>query len=163
MKQVWSLRHLLVITMTAVALMAHAQNMQLQPNDPIPGMNLRDQHDDAWTIPADSKLVLFSASRDTNALIQAILVTKPSDYLRTKKVVYFSDISKMPGFITRTFALPSMRELPYRLGVVMDAKESAAWPRRDGEITAVYLENQRITRIEFISKSTTLAELLERI
>jgi hypothetical protein len=126
-------------------------------------MNLRDQHDDAWTIPADSKLVLFSANRDANALIQAILVTKPSDYLQTKKVVYFSDISKMPGFITRTFALPSMRELPYRLGVVMDAKESAAWPRRDGEITAVYLENQRITRIEFISKSTTLAELLERI
>jgi hypothetical protein len=126
-------------------------------------MNLRDQHDDAWTIPADSKLVLFSASRDANALIQAVLVTKPSDYLETKKVVYFSDISKMPGFITRTFALPSMRELPYRLGVVMDAKESAAWPRRDGEITAVYLENQRITRIEFISKSTTLAELLERI
>jgi predicted transcriptional regulator len=163
MKQIWSLRHLLVITMTAVALMAHAQNTQLQPNDTIPGMNLRDQHDDAWTIPADSKLVLFSANRDANALIQAILVTKPSDYLQTKKVVYFSDISKMPGFITRTFALPSMRELPYRLGVVMDAKESAAWPRRDGEITAVYLENQRITRIEFISKSTTLAELLERI
>lgn len=163
MKQAWTLRHLLVIAMTAVALMAHAQNMQLQPNDPIPGMNLRDQHDDAWTIPVDSKLVLFSASRDANALIQAILVTKPSDYLQTKKVVYFSDISKMPGFITRTFALPSMRELPYRLGVVMDAKESAAWPRRDGEITAVYLENQRITRIEFISKSTTLAELLERI
>jgi predicted transcriptional regulator len=163
MKQIWSLRHLLVITMTAVALMAHAQNTQLQPNDTIPRMNLRDQHDDAWTIPADSKLVLFSANRDANALIQAILVTKPSDYLQTKKVVYFSDISKMPGFITRTFALPSMRELPYRLGVVMDAKESAAWPRRDGEITAVYLENQRITRIEFISKSTTLAELLERI
>jgi hypothetical protein len=163
MIQIWTIRHLLVITMTAVALMAHAQNTQLQPNDPIPGMNLRDQHDDAWTIPADSKLVLFSASRDANALIQAVLVTKPSDYLETKKVVYFSDISKMPGFITRTFALPSMRELPYRLGVVMDAKESAAWPRRDGEITAVYLENQRITRIEFISKSTTLAELLERI
>ena len=149
--------------MTAIALLAHGQNTLLGAGDPIPELNLQDQHDDAWTIPADSKLVLFSASRDTNALIQAILVTKPSDYLRTKKVVYFSDISKMPGFITRTFALPSMRELPYRLGVVMDAKESAAWPRRDGEITAVYLENQRITRIEFISKSTTLAELLERI
>jgi len=36
-----------------------------------------------------------------------------------------------------------MREILYRLGVVMDAKESTAWPRLDGEITAVYLENQR--------------------
>ena len=149
--------------MTAIALLAHGQNTLLGAGDPIPELNLQDQYGDVWTIPADTKLVLFSASRDANGLIQAILMTKPSNYLKTKKVVYFSDMSKMPGFITRTFALPSMRELPYRLGIVMDSKESAAWPRRDGDITAIYLDKQRILRIEYISQSTVLAELLERI
>lgn len=157
------LQLLLSVTISVSAQIAHGQNTVLQIHNSTPQLELRDQHDAVWDIPANTKLILFSASRDANTLVQEVLSTKPVDYLETRKVVYFSDMSKMPGFITRTFALPSMRDLPYRVGVVLDAKDAEIWPRRDGAITAVYLENQKITRIEFIEQSATLSEVLERM
>lgn len=75
--------------------------------------------------------------------------------------VYLSDMSKMPGFITRNFVIPSMRELPYSLGVVLNADETKTFPREDGALTAVFLEKGKITHIEFVKTTDGLTKALE--
>lgn len=48
-------------------------------------------------------------------------------------------MSKMPGFITRTFALPVLRDMPYLIGVSMDDTTLAAWPRQPDAVTLIDL------------------------
>jgi hypothetical protein len=124
-------------------------------------MTLTDQHEKPWTIPADTKLLLFSGSRDANTIAQGLLGQKPAEYLKSKNTVYLSDMSKMPSFITRNFALPSMRDLPYSLGVVLNADETKDFPREDGALTAIFLNKGKITRIEFIKTTESLNQALE--
>lgn len=156
-----SKRFLPLLTFIAMAIYAFspsssAQISPLQAGGMMPSMSLMDQHEKPWTIPADTKLVLFSASRDANTLAQGLLSQKPAEYLKSKNTVYLSDMSKMPGFITRNFALPSMRELPYTLGVVLNADETKDFPREDGALTAIFLDRGKITRIEFIKTTEDL-------
>lgn len=150
-----------LITLISVSSALWAQSPILQVGNPIPKMAINDQHDKPWQISADTKLVLFSGSRGANTIVQSILSQKGADYLSSKKTVYFSDLSKMPGFITRTFALPSMRDLPYSVGIILNGEDSQAWPREEDAITAVFLNQGQITKIEYIKNAQALEQILD--
>jgi hypothetical protein len=152
---------LIALTLCALSTFTNAQTSPIQAGSTMPSMALTDQHEKPWAIPIDTRLVLFSGSRDANTIAQGLLSQKPVDYLKTKKTVYLSDMSKMPGFITRNFALPSMRDLPYSLGVVLNADETRDFPREDGALTAIFLDKGRVTRIEFIKTTESLNQALE--
>lgn len=152
----------LALTLTVICSATWAQVPLLKAGDPTPKITINDQHDKPWSIPADTKLVLFSGNRNANTIVQSLLSQKGVDYLSSKKTVYFSDLSKMPGFITRTFALPSMRDLPYSVGVVLNAEESQSWPREEDAVTAVFLNQGQITKIEYIKNAESLQQILDR-
>jgi hypothetical protein len=152
---------LIALTLCALSTFTNAQTSPIQAGSTMPSMALTDQHEKPWAIPIYTRLVLFSGSRDANTIAQGLLSQKPVDYLKTKKTVYLSDMSKMPGFITRNFALPSMRDLPYSLGVVLNADETRDFPREDGALTAIFLDKGRVTRIEFIKTTESLNQALE--
>lgn len=154
-------RPLVILITLAISPLSNAQTSTIQLGSAIPSMALLDQYEKPWSIPADTRLVLFSGSRDANAIAQGILSQKPADYLKSTNAVYLSDMSKMPGFITRNFALPSMRDLPYSLGVALNANETINFPREDGALTAIFLDNGKVTSIEFIKTTARLNEILE--
>ena len=152
---------LVALAICALSTFINSQTIPIQAGSTMPSMTLTDQHEKPWTIPADTKLVLFSGSRDANTIAQGLLSQKPAEYLKSKNTVYLSDMSKMPSFITRNFALPSMRDLPYSLGVVLNADETKDFPREDGALTAIFLNKGKITRIEFIKTTESLNQALE--
>lgn len=152
----------LALTLTVICSATWAQVPFLKEGDPTPKITINDQHDKPWSIPADTKLVLFSGNRNANTIVQSVLTQKGVDYLSSKKTVYFSDLSKMPGFITKTFALPSMRDLPYSVGIVLNAEESQSWPREEDAVTAVFLNQGQITKIEYIKNAESLQQILDR-
>ena len=61
-------------------------------------------------------------------------------------------MSKMPGFITRTFALPALREQPFEVGVSLDAKTLADWPRQDDAVTLIRLDQGRVIGAEALCR-----------
>lgn len=150
-----------IVAFMAISAVSWAQSPLLRVGDPIPKMTLSDQHDKPWSIPADTKLALFSGNRNANTIVQSLLTQKGVDYLSSKKTVYFSDLSKMPGFITKTFALPSMRDLPYSVGIVLNAEESQSWPREEDAVTAVFLNQGRVSKIEYIKNAELLQQILD--
>ncbi len=151
----------IALALTVMSSTIWAQAPLLQVGDATPKMAINDQYEKPWLIPADTKLILFSGSRNANTIVQSLLTQKGADYLSSKKTVYFSDLSKMPGFITRTFALPSMRDLPYSVGIVLNADESQSWPREDDAVTAAFLNQGRVTKIEFVKNTESLQKILE--
>ena len=114
----------------------------LQPGQALPELTLKDQHDQAWKVSADTKLVLFAAGRKASNLVQTVLADQPAGFLATRQAVYLADLSRMPGFVTRTFALPALREMPFVLGVVLDEALLKNWPRQDGAVTLIALRER---------------------
>jgi hypothetical protein len=123
----------------------------LQPGQALPELTLKDQHDQAWKVSADTKLVLFAAGRKASNLVQTVLADQPAGFLATRQAVYLADLSRMPGFVTRTFALPALREMPFVLGVVLDEALLKNWPRQDGAVTLIALQDGRVSTVSHAS------------
>lgn len=128
----------------------------VEVGQPLPALTLKDQHDKAWQIEVDTKLVLFAAGRKASNLALAVLGAQPKDFLEQRKAVYLADMSRMPAFITRTFALPSLREQPFRVGVSLDERVLADWP---SQLDAVLLIDLQDGRVNQVRSAGTEAEL----
>ena len=71
----------------------------VEPGHPLPGLQLKNQHDQDWRIAPDTKLVLFAAGRKASNLMQTVLAPQPKGFLAGRHAVYLADMSRMPGFI----------------------------------------------------------------
>jgi hypothetical protein len=69
-------------------------------------------------------------------------------------------MSRMPAFITRTMALPSLRELPFRLGVVMDGKLTENWPQQENSLTLIMLKEGKVSGISYASNEASIRQAL---
>jgi hypothetical protein len=138
----------------ALACAAHAA--PVVPEQTLPLLALQDQHAKPWGIKADTRLVVFAAGRKPSNMVLEVLSAQLKDFLDTHQAVYVADMSRMPGFVTRTFALPSLREQPFAVGVNLDEKLMADWPRQEDAITLIRLEAGRVISIAY---ARTAAEL----
>lgn len=134
----------------------------LQVGQAVPTLVLKDQHDKPWQIDADTRLLMFAASRQASNLVQAVLQNLPPDQLTRNNALYLADMGKMPGIITRTFALPALKKLPYPMGVSTDETTLAAWPRQGDAVTLIELEQHLVKRISFVSTEADLRAALDR-
>lgn len=132
----------------------------VEPGHPLPGLQLKNQHDQDWRIAPDTKLVLFAAGRKASNLMQTVLAPQPKGFLAGRHAVYLADMSRMPGFITRTFALPSLRELNFEVGVSLDEKTLTGWPRQDDAVTLIRLDQGRVVSHEYLSSEAQLKAAL---
>lgn len=132
----------------------------VQPGQPLPVLTLQNQHDQTWRIAPDTRLVLFASGRKASNLMQTVLAPQPKGFLAGRHAVYLADMSRMPGFITRTFALPSLRELNFEVGVSLDAKTLTGWPRQDDAVTLIRLEQGRVVSHEYLSTEDQLRAAL---
>ncbi len=128
----------------------------VEVGQPLPALTLKDQHDKAWQIEADTRLVLFAAGRKASNLALAVLGAQPKDFLPQRRALYLADMSRMPGFVTRTFALPSLRDQPFRVGVSLDERVLADWPAQSDAVLLIDLEQGKVSRIR---SAATEAEL----
>ena len=130
------------------------------PGQAMPSVVVQDQHEQPWRITADTRLVLFATGRKASNLAMEVLGQQPKGFLATRHALYLADMSKMPGFITRTFALPSLREQPFAVGVVLDEKRLADWPRQEDALTLIRLETGRVVAVDYAANAASLREAL---
>jgi len=126
----------------------------------LPELKLKDQHDKPWTVAPSTRLLMFAAGRKASSLVQVVLQDLPKDQLTRRQAVYLADMSKMPGFITRTFALPSLKEMPYAIGVSLDEATLANWPRQPDAVTLIELEQGVVVRISYTAVEAELRAAL---
>ena len=62
----------------------------------------------------------------------------------------------MSGFVTRTFALPALREMPFVVGVVLDEALLSDWPRQDGAVALIALQDGRVSAVSHASTEAQL-------
>ena len=144
----------------ALALPLSAMAGPIEPGQPLPALRLKNQHDQDWQVPASTRLVVFAAGRKASNLVMAVLAPQHQGFLASRHAVYLADMSKMPGLITRTFALPALREQPFEVGVSLDETLLATWPRQDDAVTLIGLEDGRVTHFQYASSEAQLRAAL---
>lgn len=122
----------------------------------LPPLTLQDQHAQPWSLKADTRLVMFAAGRQPSNMVMEVLSNQAKGFLESRQAVYVADMSRMPGFVTRNFALPALREQPFVVGVNLDDQQLADWPRQDNAITLIHLDAGRVSSIAYVRSTAEL-------
>jgi len=144
----------------ALAWSTAARAEPVRPGQPLPDIRLTDQHDVEGRLDATTRLVLVTRDMDAGNLVKDALGEGRGPLLSAARVVYISDISRMPGVITKLFALPAMRKRDYRILLDRDGKATADVPSEEGKVTALEIADGIIARIYYVSTVEGLRTLL---
>jgi hypothetical protein len=131
----------------------------LTTGDSLPEMNLPDQHGDEHTL-ANANMVLFAPDKAAGELAHEVLKHTDKEQMAAKGIVFISDISGMPTFVTRMFALPAMREYSYLVLLGYETEDTAMFPRQEGGITLLHIKAGKVARIENLDSAQSLAGII---
>jgi hypothetical protein len=149
----------------AAALGLHlvVQAAPLEPGSPTPVITLDDQHGKPVRVDAGTRRVLFSAERAVNDMVSKVLLAQPAGVLERQETVYLADISGMPAVITRLFALPKMRDLPFSIGLAREPAQVALvadLPRQPGAATVLRFADGKLVDIHLARNESQLRAAL---
>lgn len=98
----------------------------IQIGDPFPQWELTDQYEQLHKLPGDlTQTIVFARSKQADETLAPVLESVVGDRLSSGEVIYLSDISRMPGLISRLFALPSLRDRDYPVVLIREEGMSA--------------------------------------
>src|SRR3989339_1708494 len=118
----------------------------------LPALTLVDQHGASLALGPGVRTLLFSREMASKDLIQELLTAEGAGFLSEHEAVYLVDISGMPSLITKMFALPKMREYPFRLFLDDDGSQTERIPVEPGKVTLLYLEDRTIKAIRHLAE-----------
>lgn len=154
------MKKLLCLMGLALSLALPAAASPVAVGQPLPTLTLQDQHGQDWRIQPDTRLVLLAAGRTASNTVLTVLGGQPKGFLASQRTVYLADMSRMPGFITRTFALPALREQPFVVGVSMQDNVLSGWPTQPDSVTLLELEQQVVRAVRYAKTEAELRTAL---
>jgi len=139
------LRHFAALLALCAAFGAEAA--PVAPGQTLAPIALEDQHGRALTIDAATRLVVFSEDKAASDRVTAVLSAEPAGTLERLGAVVVADISGMPAMVTRMFAVPALRRLPFLIGLAHEAAQVEQLPRAAGTTTVLALQDGRVTAV----------------
>ncbi|WP_404414522.1 hypothetical protein LG277_12735 [Vreelandella aquamarina] len=134
----------------------------LQTGDDFPSLQLPDAFGNAYQLPYPGvRHVLFSADMDANDLMKQSFGELEKGDFTAAGLVYVADISGMPRLVARLFAIPSLRDYPFRVLLAREAEQLAMLPREEGAVSVISLsQNGEVEKLDFVRDDKNLKELI---
>ncbi len=149
----------LILVFFLSTLGAMANTSIVATGDPLPKTSLPDQHGQTRDLEG-ARLILFAQDKAAGEMIHEVLKDKTQEQLDAQGIVVVNDISRMPGLVTRFFALPSMRDYSYRILLGYEAQETQWLPRQEDSVTRLSVQDGRITGVDYARSAGQLAGLI---
>ena len=121
---------------------------------------LEDQHGQPGGVDAGTRAVLLSRDMDGGALVRGALASDGAARLEHAGAVYVADVHAMPALIRRLFAIPRMRERPYRVLLDLDGGPTARLPAEAGKATWLRLDSLRVVEVRFLTSADEVSTAL---
>lgn len=125
----------------------------------LPTLTIKDQFEKEHIVDANTKTIIFSATKSEGVTIKEFLLSKDKDYLTTTKAAYVADITGMPSLITKFVALPKMKDYPFSVLLVDDANKGL-FPVKEDMISVISLDNGKITDVKYVKTAEELGKIL---
>ncbi|MCG8428388.1 MAG: hypothetical protein MI754_13615 [Chromatiales bacterium] len=122
--------------------------------------SFKDQWDKPIVFDDSVEWVIFSYNRSggrwVGDILKALEITDPSEH----HWLYVSDISEMPGMITRFIAKPKMQKYSYPIALAYEPEETKGWPRQEDKVAVYRLNNMSIEESHFFATQEALQTFL---
>lgn len=128
----------------------------LAVGQPLPALSFEDQFEEKHQLGPDTRLVIFSSGMAPGKLAHEVMKDYTGEQLAAAGVVSISDISGMPGFVTRMFAMPKFRDYGYPLLLGREEDDTAVFPQQEGKVTILRIEDGRVAEVRFIDQAQEL-------
>ncbi|MFK0092207.1 FAD/FMN-containing dehydrogenase [Pseudomonas sp. NPDC090592] len=130
------MKYAIALLLSLLPLLANA----LEPGGKLAPWTLLDQHDQAYSLSADTHILLVARDMDGAKLVKAALAAQPKGYLEARDAVFVADIQRMPALISKLFAIPAMRDYTYRVLLDRDGRVAGRYPGQDGQVQWLQVE-----------------------
>lgn len=152
------LKKLLLATILALGLNA----APLAVDSVVENIKIKDQHEAEKIIDAKIKTILFASDKKTSDLLRDYLLplSEKENVLEKNSAVYVADISGMPSLISKFIALPKMKKYPFSV-LLLDDTNKDNFTKEDGKIIVYSLDNGKVVKIEKISTTEELANIIK--
>lgn len=134
----------------------------LQPGERLAPWTLLDQHDQPWTLSAQTRILLVARDMDGARLVEAALAQRPRGYLQARDAVFVADIQRMPAVISTLFAIPAMRDYSYRVLLDRQGRVASRYPGEKGAVTWLQLDQRTLVTQHDYTDAKALGAALER-
>ena len=152
-------RHLLALLLTSVACLAASP---YKAGDTFEPFAAKDQHEQAYSLNEQTRILLVARSMDGARLVEAALKDRPKGYLEVRQAVFVADISRMPSLIARLFAVPAMRGYSYRVLLDRDARVTSRYPGDPAKVLWLDLEQEKLQGLREFGSAGELSAALAR-
>lgn len=143
------------------ATLAGAQTVSV--GDAIKPISWRDQFEHPVAVNEDTHAVILVSEKSVGEWVNVTLGEMPADTLTQRRIVYVSDISAMPTLITKAFALPKWRKLPFSIALARDPAESFFLPHRPGAVTWIQIQSREVKSIHYLHDAAELTKAMAAI
>lgn len=145
-----------VLLVVAVSVCIFANSFDV--NDKIGNFSLPDQFDKIHMVNSEIKTIIVSFEKDTGKEVSDFLSSKEPDFLEKNSAVFIADISEMPSFVTKFFALPKMRDYKHKILLIYNENDGR-FIHQDEKSTVYKLNKGVITSISYFSTAEELARI----
>ena len=152
------MKYLAALLFSLLPLMAHA----LEPGEKLAPFTLLDQHDQPYSLDADTRILLVARDMDGAKLVKAALAEQPKGYLEARDAVFVADIQRMPAIISKLFAIPAMRDYSYRVMLDREGQVASRYPGQEGSVSWLQLEHGVLVSQRAFSQAGELKAALEQ-
>ena len=120
-----------------------------------------DQFENKLELNEKTELIIFTKDKSSSEIVNKVFSELKFNNLEQKKVIYIADISQMPSFVTKLFALPKMRKYDYKIALDRDGLQSKDLPNKEDSISIIKLNKLNVVESFFINSDTELKKALE--
>ena len=125
-----------------------------------PAYSYKDQFDNTHTFNKEIKSVIIAFDRSGGNIVKDTLGKQEKGYLEAKRAVYIADISGMPSFVTKFFAMPKMKKYNFTMLLEFDNELSKVYPYQEDKITIIKLDSGKIKEIIYVSEGADILKNL---
>ena len=154
-------KKLLALVFFLLPVVAGAQPINV--GDAITARDIKDQHDKPYVIDEQVRLIMFGRDMKANKVVKTALAASAQAYLPDRGAVYVLDVSAMPAFVAKHFAIPKMRKYPYRILLDGDSSLSRDFPSQPEKITLLYLDRLKVQSIEYADEPEVIRSALDSL
>ncbi len=115
--------------------------------DSLDPVSLNDQHEKPGYIDKTTRLILFSRDKKGGEILTDALSNIPEGFLAEQNIVYITDISAMPGLISKYIAIPALQKKAYSILLDKDGSRTINYPDKKAMATLIYVESLSISHI----------------
>ncbi|KHD87853.1 MAG: hypothetical protein OM95_12695 [Bdellovibrio sp. ArHS] len=108
---------------------------------------IKNQYDEKAELSAETHWVFFSSDMNAAKMLTEYL-NENATKVDLSKTLIISDISKMPAFVSKMFAIPKMKKYSFKLALDRNGETTKDWPRKEGVLTVLKLSQLKIESIQ---------------